>query len=1313
MRRLVARGGFGVVFEGARERDGARVAIKLARGEQPGARAGLAREIAALSRVGAPHVPAVHEHGQTELGTPYLVMDYLDAPTLADRLEDRLELPVAEAGALVLALLGALEGVHARGYAHLDLKPENVFIDAARVATLVDLGLAARLRGEGDGERAADDETIESAGAGTAEYMAPERCEGRFAPDVRADVYAVGVILFELLAGRPPFWGPHAVVKESHLSRRPPRVAAMVEGRAVPAVSDAVEEVIARCLAKDRRERFESVAALRVSLEAALREPGPGSVRALSRASPAPPADEPRGARGERVTVGLLFFETALDLPTLQSRLALLGGQLGHAKGGRCAAVFLDELADNPARRARGAAEELIRLGVCDRARVDLAPVVVQARRDGTQRCFSPLFSRADRFPRGDDPEGVSIAPAAAAVLHEWGATPSSRPPRPGGHDDDAVPTDPETWTFVGRDALLASLVDSARRAVEDGAPTLVSVVSEAGQGKSHLARVLRDRLAGLSGLGPGAVVLALRARELALGDADHALAELLGQVLELPASPGPDGGAAILRDRLGLAPGRGVDLAPAVALALGWIAPGAPGAPMDAALRALDAAPGALRSALTVATVDALRRRAARGPLLVVLDDAHLASDAVLEALEHAALADAGAPLWVCALGRPSFDRARPAWGQHAARRARHELGPLDPASAAALCRRLLLPVQSAPESAVGWLVARAQATPLLLVELVRGLKREGMVRKSPKGEAWYLATDELDRLPELPLVEWLARRELDALAPTLRSHARLIALLGEQVSPDDIEGVLRRLSLRAQGGDVEFPLDGRIGTRRLLAARVIVEYGEGRVGFRHALVREAVARTAPEAQRGRIHRAAAEHHGDGAPTGSGAGDERRLAQLAHHAGEAGLSEVSARSFFELAERARARHAYTDAERLYSRALEQHAGLDRRAGYRGRGLMRYRIGRYHDALTDLEAARALAAEGGDVAEQIEILLDEATALDWMDDFATSAQRVEEARALAPGARSPLLDARLLLGLGRSAFRGSRNDEAAALLERAAAAAGPLGDDGYETHVIALFQLGFLLSGLGRLDEARGALDRSVALAEEHGDRLHLGSALNVRGMLWANLGDQARLVADMERSLSIARELGQASLELMGEFNLAEYLLLLDDADAAEPHVRRAQALDRRISGDPGLAAVALLDARLHVYRGEERAAGEIVARIRARQQDARDSGAPDTRFPPSDDVLCATIELSQRGADAGEWSALEARAERHCVAQELLEVIEARGVAAARQGRLVEARAHLERALALTKTVPNAMGGRIAGRIAQLERAMGTPGT
>src|SRR6185437_11320248 len=142
------------------------------------------------------------------------------------------------------------------------------------------------------------------------------------------------------------------------------------------------------------------------------------------------------------------------------------------------------------------------------------------------------------------------------------------------------------------------------------------------------------------------------------------------------------------------------------------------------------------------------------------------------------------------------------------------------------------------------------------------------------------------------------------------------------------------------------------------------------------------AIARGTPEALRRRIHRAAARHY-------QAAPDEHGMAQLAYHAAEARMGAVAGRVYLDLAERARARHAYTDAERLYSRALEQPGGAgpaERATAYRGRGLMRYRIGRYHDSLTDFSCAREMAIEQGDGEAQVEILLDEATALDWMDD---------------------------------------------------------------------------------------------------------------------------------------------------------------------------------------------------------------------------------------------------------------------------------------------------------------------------------------
>jgi tetratricopeptide (TPR) repeat protein len=1322
---VLARGGFGTVYLAEPEAGGRPAAIKLARAGHPESHLGLAHEIEVLGKVGPPHVPALLASGWLVDGTPYVVMEYLEAKTLADRMVEGTApargraapepLPIPEVCALGLSILRALSAVHARGYVHCDLKPENVFVGDDLSAVLVDFGLVVPIDADDDSPEGA----AEGAGAGTAEYMSPEQCEGRDDVDARADIYAFGVMLFELVAGWPPFWGPRTLVHQGHLSRRPPRLSAVASGRPVPAELDAV---VARCLAKDRRDRFADAGELRAALEDALhaviegRPEGPDapmSARPVVRAGPSAAEDPARGrapAKGERITVGLLFFASDAGPALLQLRVPSLGGQLAHAAHGKYVAAFGQDPADNPARRAQEAAEEMIRQNLCDRVRLDVAQVTAQPRKDGTKRLLSPLFGRADRYPSPEDPPGVHVSPAAAAVLQDasFGATVPIRTPPPPAPFDDTTGTTGEVsiWPTVGRSEVLDALVASARRSAADRQPTVVTVEAEAGQGKSHLFRVLVRRLAEEG----GAVVIDLRARELALGDVDRTLQELLRRALDVPASPPSDGGEALLRERLGVpdaaegpdeGPKSGPDVA-AVALALGWLSHGELRSAMAPALRRLGAAPGALRAALTVAAGTALRRRAARAPLFVVIDDAHLAGDVVFAALAHAAGATS-APLWICALGRPPLLEARPTWASRAELET-HQLGPLDPASAAELCRYLLRPAENVPDSIVQRLVQRAEAVPLFLVELVRGLRREGIVRRSPKGNAWFVAADELDRLPDLPLVEWFARGEVEALAPALRGHARLLALAGDGVTVADVEGILRGLELL--GGGVEAPLDARIGTQRLVAAGLVAQDRGGRVGFRHALVREAIARATPEPARRRIHLAAALHY-QGAP--QDASEERRLSRLAHHASEAGMAAVAERSYLELARRARTRHAYLEAERLYSRALEQPvegSGADRAAAYRGRGLMRYRIGRYHDALTDLSCARAMVHEAGDRTAEVEILLDEATALDWMDEYKASEERIAEAGALLPGVSTPLLEARLLLGRGRSAFRFGRHEEAARLLEEAVVKADDLGDDGYETLVLALMLLGFLLPGLAQFERAQRAVDRAIALADAHGDRLHLGGALNLRAMLRANLGDKAGMVADMERSLAVAREIGQLTLELAGEFNLAEQFLLLDDPEAAAPHIQRAIVLDRMNAGDRGRADVVLIEARLRLQLGDGAGARAVVRRLRERQAEAQARGEDTAWMSPSDDVLGSTIDLSTRDATGAEWDALEERSERFSVGQERLEVIEARALALARGGHVDEARLHLERALDLASRITTAMIPRLRRRLAELAR-------
>jgi len=992
-----------------------------------------------------------------------------------------------------------------------------------------------------------------------------------------------------------------------------------------------------------------------------------------------------------------VLFEAAINPVALQRRLILLGGELAHASGRRAVALYSHDVGENPARRALWAAQQLVQEGVCDRALVDLAAVHVQARRDGSRRYLSAAFGVEARYPAAGDPAGVLLTEAAAAVLPDVaGARLSERPwiqveaAGAGRARSGAVTGETPGDPLVGHGALLAAMLASARAVVEGGPPTVMTVVGGLGTGKSRVCRAVRAQLAALH---PGEALIALEARDASTGV--ECLADLLRRALDLPARAPPDGGRGLLGARLGAA------VWPAVALSLGWLRPDAP------EVGALGAAPGALRSAAVVAAGEALRARGANGrACLVLLDDAHLADEATLAALEYAALEEAGARVWVCAFARPALpalEQGRPGWGERAGRREAHVMGPLDAASAATLCRQLLLPVQDVPEAVVERLVERAQAMPLLLVELVRGLKREGAVRRDARDGSLRLLSDEVERLPDLPVLDWLAGREMDALPPALQAHARLCALLGDEVTPAEIGAVLR--GLEREGGSVEeFPLDAVAGTQRLVAAGLLVRRAgqPERVAFRHPLLRESVARSAPEPLRRRVHLAAFALH-----RRPGTGREARLDRLAAHAAAAGLAEEAAAAYQALAERADARHAYLEAEIAYDQALA-HARAPSRAALRGRGLARYRLGRYPDAIADLAAARALAAAEGDALAEIDLLLDEAMVLDWMGEYRGAEARVAkaEARRGRRGRRgggetpevpeTPLLEARLLLGAGRSLHRADRQEEAAATLARAAALAAPLGDEGYETLVVALLLLGFLQTLLGRLEEAAAALDEAIRRGEERGDRQHLGAALNGRALLRASLGDRAGMLADFKRMVALGRELGQPALELVAHHNLAERLYLMDEIDAAEPSAQAAAAVAMRHAGGSRPAAVTLLLARIRLYRGDEAGAAALAAEVRARAEEARASGA-DAALSPAEDVVCSMIELATADTSGDDWAALETRSAGVLMAAEHLEVLEARALAALRRGRADEARRGLEAALAAAARVPNVMGPRL----------------
>jgi serine/threonine protein kinase/tetratricopeptide (TPR) repeat protein len=1283
---LLGRGGFGAVYAAERVQDGSPVAIKLGLRDQPDATDSLTREVAALRAVGPPHVPEVYESGELPEGF-YIVMERIDAPTLADRMVALAgEASLATFGALAHAIMTPLEAVHAAGIVHRDLKPENIFIYDTGIARLIDFGLA---KPQGAGAENLE-RTLAADDVGTAEYMSPEQCDGDPNSDRSSDLYSLGTLFYELLSGAPPFWGRAADVREAHRSRRP----APLKTPCPPEL----DQLVRRCLAKDPQRRFDDIPSLRSALEASLiarvptpppapPPPKPGST-APKRAAPTP------SAAREKRAMGLVFFESKAGVGGVQSVVTAAGGQIVQTNGSQYVAAFGHDVGDNPARVALVAAHRLLASKLSQRLLVDVATVSVQNRPDGSRRIFSAVLSKNDRFPTANDPIGVMFTSAAFEVLPDLESNPLE------GRPDRFVlafqQNASELTTFgiqlsplVGREELLDSLIESARHAAIEAQPTLFTVLGANGYGRTHLASVTAHEL-GRSA--HGIEVIRLTAQESVMSAVSQVLPELLRRLLDLPREPPEQGGKALLLSRLGEG-GEGVWAA--AAHALGWIDAEHP------EVRRLASAPGALRLASARAAGDALRRRAEKKPIALLLDDAQLADEATLDALEYATLKDVPARIWVCVLARPSFAGSRPGWGSRAAISHRIVLTELSPQHAVELARRLLLPAEYIPEAVLLRLAERTQGVPRLLVELVRGLKRDGFVRRAERGTGYYLAIDELDKLPDLPIVQWNAIREIEALPTQLAGHARLASVLGASFTTSEVEALLQVLEREEIPEDMH--LDASVGVQRLIESGILVRHRNGQVNFRHALLRDTIYQLLPEAQRARLHRAAFEAYRALAMP-----DDQRLPRLAMHAARCGEREVAASAYLKLALRFMRVQAYLEAEGAYGSALDNLAEDDERTidAARGRGLMRSRLGRQDGALQDLRRARESAHARAATEREIELMLDEATVLDWTREANQSTALVRAVEAMEVPL-SPLLEARLAMGLARSHHRQGEAEATVRVGSEAVRLAEALGDEGYETRIIAQLMVATDCANSGRLEQAERSFEEVITEAASRGDLWHVAAAFGNRAVLWHGLKDVERLFADLARTVQLGREIGEASMEFVAVYNLAESEYVLGRLGPAREHARRGLELSKQLFGDINreVSVSELLLARIALYDDDLGVARELACNIRERTARGLAAGEREAELEPPLQLLLEMIELGADKAPLTAWQALVERSRTlELQPMEEVELLERAAIASASLGAVDGGRSLYEQAQEVSERKPNLMSERIARKLAPL---------
>jgi eukaryotic-like serine/threonine-protein kinase len=257
LERTVARGGMATLYEATDLRDGRTVALKVPHAEME-ADPVLVERFRREQEIGQEldHPGVVKTYDGEERSRLYMVIEWVDGQLLRTILNKERKLPIERATNLSLQILDALDTMHKHGVVHRDLKPENIMVDVEDRVKLIDFGIAMKE----DARRITFVDM--SATLGTPDYIAPEQVKGQRG-DQRSDIYSLGVMFYEMLAGEPPFRGPNplAVMNERVLHDAEPVRRRRAE------VAPELEEILNRALAREPRQRYQTASEMAWELE--------------------------------------------------------------------------------------------------------------------------------------------------------------------------------------------------------------------------------------------------------------------------------------------------------------------------------------------------------------------------------------------------------------------------------------------------------------------------------------------------------------------------------------------------------------------------------------------------------------------------------------------------------------------------------------------------------------------------------------------------------------------------------------------------------------------------------------------------------------------------------------------------------------------------------------------------------------------------------------------------------------------------------------------------------------------------------------
>ncbi|HEV8480887.1 MAG TPA: protein kinase, partial [Candidatus Eisenbacteria bacterium] len=1128
-----------------------------------------------------PHLLPVYDFdGDHE--PPYIVMRYLEGGTLKQVMEHG-HLPHEELLFLLGQVSAALDYAHRQGVVHRDLKPSNVMIDREGNAFVTDFGIARSA--SGDQQNLTDPGNL----VGTPAYMSPEQARGQSDVDSAADLYALGVMVFEMLTGSVPFTHESSLgVLMAHLNEPAPN-ATERNGK----LPQAVDRVLATALAKEKAARYPKAETFVAELTKALKvksSSSPTKLQALTQTISIDQlkAYEAKAKKGKKETpssttpteiqrqmtavyvdvteLASALYDSGSDAETVRARMDPLwarfdeivreqGGviqsraeDVGLALWGRSriseddaerairAALFMREITMAEARKVFGAEwEPTEENSLPFSAGITTGPVLLErSDESGTYTASGATITLAMRMKEGAPAGAILIEHdtfiqvRGVFTIHSYG------PLRIRGRRDPievytVMHVKPRAFRLksrgiegvetrmIGRENELRVLQEAFTLTIEDGETQVVTVVGEAGVGKSRLLFEFQNwselleqvfwlfeaRATQPSMLQPYSLTRDLFSFRFQILDSDT-LDVVHRKVVDGVAGflgPGSEPKAELMGQLVGF----NFSEYPVVVEAL-----------KDGE---------AFRKRALEYLGEFFYAACQKSPVMIHIEDLHWADDRSLDLINNLVRENVKLPLFMVCMSRPSLYERRPQWGEGQRFHERVELEPLSQLSSRRLVRELLKKMAEVPPELRDLVVERADGNPFYIEELIKALIDDGVILKGE--EQWTVDRTRLSTVRIPPTLTGVLQSRLDALPLALQQLLQRVSVVGRifwdaaaihlsresELDDDEIRNMLEELRQREM-----------ILRREESSLAGTVEYV-----FRHAILRDVTYETLVPRQRRSLHRGV----GDWLLEMGGDRSGEITLLVAEHYERAGEPALAAEQLLHAGEGALQVSAVEEALTTLRKARDlvlapEHLGLRLRIDVA--------IGEAHSLRSEYDEARGVLESMLPDARRSEDKLLLARALGhlgrialWQEDKPAAHRYLDEALPLTRAAGDQAALMFILRQMGNLVIIDA--EKARPLIEESLEIARRIGHSGGECS--ALNSLGNMHEGLGDWAGANKYFKEALRLARETGFRFMEATALTNVGLSEIALGDFGQAQRTMAMGHKLAKEIGDRRLEV------------------------------------------------------------------------------------------------------------------------------------------------------------------------------------